>query len=242
MLGLMRIGFCLDTMMKSVWFDRDKPDYARFAGLYPIMRTEQNNAEYCSRMLLGDPFDGARFDELIFKEGERPERPTGGPAIPLTAEEIQAKIEADEKAKILEEKKKYRAKMNASLLKPLDDKVISKLKMLEPGKKDAGPPKKVPMSFKKMENATYARPTPAEKAKVDKVPEVGVSNAGKGVEFNTAVKSSLARLRGIDNDDDEDEGKLMKKAQQDLPSLKKPLAPPLPKIEEPSPPPKSLEI
>ena len=39
-LGLMRIGFCLDTMMKSVWFDRDKPDYVRYSGMYPIMRTE----------------------------------------------------------------------------------------------------------------------------------------------------------------------------------------------------------
>ena len=39
-LGLMRIGFCLDVMVKSVWYDHDKPDYNRYIGMYPILKTE----------------------------------------------------------------------------------------------------------------------------------------------------------------------------------------------------------
>jgi len=69
-LGLMRIGFCLDTMMKSVWYDRDKPDYARLTGMFPILKVEQNNTEYMVKMLLGEPFDAEKFDKLIFKEGQ----------------------------------------------------------------------------------------------------------------------------------------------------------------------------
>lgn len=69
-LGLMRLSFCLDFMMKAVTFETlQKPDYQKYIGMYPILRTEQRNAEYVVRMFLGEGYPREHFDQLIFREG-----------------------------------------------------------------------------------------------------------------------------------------------------------------------------
>ena len=67
--GLLRIGYCLDVMMKSVWFDRPAPDYNRYIAMLPILKTEILNSQYVVAMFLGLEYDANNFDKLIFKEG-----------------------------------------------------------------------------------------------------------------------------------------------------------------------------
>ena len=93
-LGLMRLGFCLDTMMKSVWFERQVPDYDRYSSMFPIYMTEKLNCEYCVRMLLGEPYHINKYSLLLFKEGKNPGRPPfglGGSPLTLVRDNLVSK-------------------------------------------------------------------------------------------------------------------------------------------------------
>ena len=215
-LGLQRIGYCLDVMMKSVWFERPQPpDYNRFSGMFPILKTEILNTEYVFAMYQDLPFETAKFDQLVFKEGKRPPNPNapGGTtaAAPKQQEEVKEELddEAKEKARAEEQKKKDRAAMRAKLLAPFDDKVTKKLQMLD---KDKPPAKPAPSAFNPIIKQMPGIDSPEKKALsplapislAKPKPPIGtpvvkpVSNLGKGKEFNEDVQKRLARLRKLD--------------------------------------------
>jgi hypothetical protein len=75
-LGLMRMAFCLDFMYKSVSFDRPKPEYEKYIGMFPVLKVEVRNTEYVVRMLLGEPFDLDKFEKLKFFGEKRPDPPS----------------------------------------------------------------------------------------------------------------------------------------------------------------------
>lgn len=47
--------------------------------MFPILKTEQRNADYVCKMLCGISVSPIDFDLIIFKDGCKPERP-GGPS------------------------------------------------------------------------------------------------------------------------------------------------------------------
>lgn len=62
-LGLMKMSFCLDFMNKAVTYDTlQKPDYNKYIGSYPILRTETRNSEYVVRMYLGEGYQQEAFE------------------------------------------------------------------------------------------------------------------------------------------------------------------------------------
>lgn len=69
-IGLMRLGYILDFMARAISYESNmKPDYDKYQGMYPVLKTEQLNTTYVVRTFLGEGFDPVDFDKLIFKEG-----------------------------------------------------------------------------------------------------------------------------------------------------------------------------
>ena len=70
----MRLGMILDTMQKAMSQDRvdsNMQELDKYRGMYPILRTEQRNAQYVYDCLCGNEIKN--FDKLIFKEGQKPD-------------------------------------------------------------------------------------------------------------------------------------------------------------------------
>ena len=76
-LGFMRLAYILDVMHKCVAPDKIQAKVqtlGRYNGMYPILKTEQRNANYVIKSLQGITFPADQFKLLMFKEGFRPQQ------------------------------------------------------------------------------------------------------------------------------------------------------------------------